>query len=335
MSLATRCTTCGTVFRVVQDQLKISEGWVRCGRCNEVFNALEGLFDLEREAPPEWQGQQGQPGRNAPDVPLPAMGEEPTEPTDPFLVERMDQQIFGRKRNEETPSAPKRRSAPRHTRVELPLRGADIALEPPDPHEPLRYEPELRPDPRDIPDIDLSRIETLEVEPEFVRRAKSEARWRRSPQRWALGALGLLLAGGLAMQWALHYRDYVATRWPATASTLTSWCQTLGCTVGPLRRIESLSVDSSALTRAGGSSDATFRLTLTLHNRGDLPLAMPWVDLTLTDASGLLVARRALAPKDFRVVQPAIAAGAEQQLQLVLAAGNPRVSGYTVEIFYP
>src|SRR5687768_17895524 len=54
MSLATRCSVCGTVFRVVQDQLKVSEGWVRCGRCEQVFNALEGLFDLEREAPPPW-----------------------------------------------------------------------------------------------------------------------------------------------------------------------------------------------------------------------------------------------------------------------------------------
>src|SRR6218665_1471988 len=55
MSLATRCVACGTVFRVVQDQLKVSEGWVRCGRCDEVFNAIEGLFDLERDAPPGWQ----------------------------------------------------------------------------------------------------------------------------------------------------------------------------------------------------------------------------------------------------------------------------------------
>jgi ribosomal protein L11 methyltransferase len=31
--LATRCSACGTVFRVVQDQLRVSEGWVRCGRC--------------------------------------------------------------------------------------------------------------------------------------------------------------------------------------------------------------------------------------------------------------------------------------------------------------
>ena len=52
MSLATRCTSCGTAFRVVQDQLKISEGWVRCGQCNAVFNALEGLFDLGRERTP-------------------------------------------------------------------------------------------------------------------------------------------------------------------------------------------------------------------------------------------------------------------------------------------
>ena len=53
MSLATRCTSCGTIFKVVQDQLKVSEGWVRCGRCHEVFNALEGLFDLERDPPPQ------------------------------------------------------------------------------------------------------------------------------------------------------------------------------------------------------------------------------------------------------------------------------------------
>ena len=49
MSLATRCTACDTVFRVVQDQLKVSEGWVRCGRCQTVFSALEGLFDLTPE----------------------------------------------------------------------------------------------------------------------------------------------------------------------------------------------------------------------------------------------------------------------------------------------
>lgn len=47
MSLATACPSCNTVFRVVQDQLKVSEGWVRCGNCHKVFNAIEHLFDLD------------------------------------------------------------------------------------------------------------------------------------------------------------------------------------------------------------------------------------------------------------------------------------------------
>ena len=51
MSLATRCSACGTVFRVVQDQLRVSGGWVRCGRCSEVFNAIESLVDLELDRP--------------------------------------------------------------------------------------------------------------------------------------------------------------------------------------------------------------------------------------------------------------------------------------------
>ena len=39
MSFVTRCPACATHFRVVSDQLKISDGWVRCGQCGEVFDA--------------------------------------------------------------------------------------------------------------------------------------------------------------------------------------------------------------------------------------------------------------------------------------------------------
>ena len=39
MSLVTRCPACATAFKVVPDQLRISEGWVRCGRCSHVFDA--------------------------------------------------------------------------------------------------------------------------------------------------------------------------------------------------------------------------------------------------------------------------------------------------------
>ncbi|OYT93429.1 MAG: hypothetical protein CFE43_04100 [Burkholderiales bacterium PBB3] len=39
MSLITRCPACTTLFKVVPDQLRVSEGWVRCGKCDEVFDA--------------------------------------------------------------------------------------------------------------------------------------------------------------------------------------------------------------------------------------------------------------------------------------------------------
>ncbi|MBH2019320.1 MAG: zinc-ribbon domain-containing protein [Burkholderiales bacterium] len=39
MSLITRCPACTTMFRVVADQLKVAQGWVRCGQCGKVFDA--------------------------------------------------------------------------------------------------------------------------------------------------------------------------------------------------------------------------------------------------------------------------------------------------------
>ncbi|MBV9891330.1 MAG: DUF3426 domain-containing protein, partial [Rhizobacter sp.] len=77
-----------------------------------------------------------------------------------------------------------------------------------------------------------------------------------------------------------------------------------------------------------------FVLSVTLKNRSDVALALPSIDLTLTDANGRLVARRALAPRDLRAAD-VIAPRAEAPLQVVLSAGTPSVVGYTVEIFYP
>ena len=44
MVLATRCPHCRTTFRVVQDQLKLRGGLVRCGACKEIFNGTVNLL---------------------------------------------------------------------------------------------------------------------------------------------------------------------------------------------------------------------------------------------------------------------------------------------------
>jgi predicted Zn finger-like uncharacterized protein len=335
MSLATRCSACGTVFRVVQDQLKVSEGWVRCGRCNEVFNALEGLFDLDRDSSPEaWAPTVPDPGNFDPPQPHESLGAAfsdgiTEDPADPALVDRIDAHLFGPRRTVT------HRKPLAHVAERDQLEFADAQL---DSH-PLSDSPLVEPEFSDY--LANSSPAPLESEladpanpPEFVQRAERAARWRRPGVRVALGLVGLLLLVGLAGQAAHHQRDAIAARWPELRPTLDQWCEQVGCRIEALRRIEDISVESTALTRVASPTDA-FRLAVALRNRSALPLALPSVDLSLTDAEGQLVARRALGPADFRVSTAPIAPGGEAALQLTLSAGSPRVSGYTVEIFYP
>jgi predicted Zn finger-like uncharacterized protein len=56
MSLVTRCPACTTTFKVVRDQLRISDGWVRCGRCSHVFDATLDLHEAPDGASAPVQG---------------------------------------------------------------------------------------------------------------------------------------------------------------------------------------------------------------------------------------------------------------------------------------
>lgn len=39
MSQITRCPHCQTCFKIVADQLRVADGWVRCGQCQQIFDA--------------------------------------------------------------------------------------------------------------------------------------------------------------------------------------------------------------------------------------------------------------------------------------------------------
>lgn len=49
MSLLTRCPACTTLYKVVPDQLRISQGWVKCGQCGEIFDASQHLMEVSTE----------------------------------------------------------------------------------------------------------------------------------------------------------------------------------------------------------------------------------------------------------------------------------------------
>lgn len=39
MKWITRCTACGVTYTVVSDQLKVAQGWLRCGQCQHAFDS--------------------------------------------------------------------------------------------------------------------------------------------------------------------------------------------------------------------------------------------------------------------------------------------------------
>lgn len=319
MSLATRCPSCGTVFRVVQDQLKVSEGWVRCGRCDEVFNALEGLFDLERDSPPEWSDS-----RQMSPVEPPGADEAPDDQPDPSLVDRIDEQIFG---------TPRRTGFGALTGLASPdrSRGPDFAD--------ARFDTDVPADALGPVMLDPSTVGSEESTapsddaPAFVREAEREARWQSSAARKALVGLLLLLTAGLGAQAAHQFRDGLAARVPSAEPALQAWCRWAGCSIDAPRRLDQIVVESTALAK--GATAEIFRLNVVLRNKAPTAAALPWIDLSLTDANGQLVARRALSPDDLRAGSKAMRAGAEVSLQTALSTGAWRVTGYTVEIFYP
>ena len=94
MSLVTRCSSCGTSFRVLPGQLSARNGRVRCGKCGTVFDGIAGLvedgheplrlepspqlglFDPSRSQPP----QVDQVVTGDEEEPLPAFMAEPPAP---------------------------------------------------------------------------------------------------------------------------------------------------------------------------------------------------------------------------------------------------------------
>ncbi|MCR5866875.1 zinc-ribbon and DUF3426 domain-containing protein [Aquincola sp. J276] len=366
MSLATRCAQCGTVFRVVEDQLKVSEGWVRCGRCEAVFNALESLFDLEQETPPPWPGApDGEPpAPQAPQEPLPApragalgpLEPPPFEPSDlpgddlpasarldhrPLLHQPDDEPDDGRRldprfqptqapqefSDDEPDDEPFRaRSAP------LPMRESPPDLVPP---------PAARPaaawaDPAPVPPAAAAAAPARPATPEFMRRPspRQAGLWQRPGVRGLLVLAAVLLALLLLAQIGLRWRDALAARWPESAPVLHALCGLASCQVEPLRRVDSLAVDSSGLVKLEGHANS-YEFNATLRNNDRVPVMLPAFELTLTDAQGQVVSRKVLSAAAMGASGNTLAAGSTLKLQGVLAGGERKLTGYTVEIFYP
>uniref|UniRef100_UPI0035B023B5 DUF3426 domain-containing protein n=1 Tax=Hylemonella sp. TaxID=2066020 RepID=UPI0035B023B5 len=315
MSLITRCPACRTMFKVVPDQLRISEGWVRCGQCEEIFDAQANLQQAVPPAEPaaavsSFEGELAAAlSSEAAAVPVPDQSGELTPPPSERIEPRLD--------------------ADAGDTILLP-EGSAYGV---DETRPLLADGEATPA---AAPVEQARAEPAAAELSFMRRSRQQSRWHRPLVRATLLVLCLLLVLGLALQLLVQERDLVAARHPELRPLVEEVCLLAGCEVRPLRQIDSVVIDSSAFSKVKGD---LYRLSLTLKNNAPVDLAMPAVELALTDTLDHALIRRVLLPEELGVQEGVIRAGGETQTTLLLTVktnGNgERVAGYRLLAFYP
>jgi predicted Zn finger-like uncharacterized protein len=282
MSLKTRCPACDTVFKIVPDQLKVSKGWVRCGRCAEVFDAAAHAATSDEASP--W----------------PQSTPQAVVAISPAII--AEDTIF-------TPEniAPQAINTPTN----------------------VTFAPSS---------------EKKETDFSFVRVAKNKAFWQQKNVITGLRAACVALAGLLFFQVVFSQRNHIAAGNPAIKMSFESLCQAIGCKIESFKNIDAFKIDSSSFQKAqitaGESASAeVFALKLTLKNSSDIPVAMPAVELTLTEAGDKPVLRRVLLAQELGFTDTTLAANADWTGEMKLAVtANPAlvpISGYRVLLFYP
>ncbi len=388
------------MFKVVPDQLRISDGWVRCGHCAEVFDASA---NMQADPPaaltavvPAGTGAQALAPQGAPtslnsahasellaERAVPVVLDEPrstaaavaTVPVASAAIATVNGPAFAPAAAPVTAPVSAPVAAPPAVPVTPPsipvtppaaraptvsdsgfLEGSDVnrrrydfpedesagySLPIPDSLSPASQPPVLSRDAngRDssllfddepasqVPDSTLENVS-------FVREARRKAFWRRPLVRLALSLVVLVLLGALGLQVAVQERDRIAAREPRARPLLEQLCAQVGCTVQPLRQIESIVIDASSFTKLRTDS---YRLSFTVKNtNANLPLAMPAFELALTDSSDQAVVRRVLLPADLGAPSAVLAPGGEWSGNLPLGiSGGSRVVGYRLLAFYP
>jgi predicted Zn finger-like uncharacterized protein len=361
MSLITQCPACTTLFKVVADQLKISQGWVRCGQCKEVFDANA---HLTHSLPVQEQVDFGSKSESIADEPALQATHSAIEAemlsgahSDNYASEAIDKL--------EAPDSisvdPEVDSEPVGGGVTKRAFGSSPefassdwvnSVHPPSPETTTEASNSLEIDALDAelgygktpqaPQADdLYALTEPAPTPTFVRQAQQAQRWRSPWMRAGLCAVAFFLCIAGILQIVLYERDRIVAMHPRMHSSLTDLCRTVGCTIGPLKNIENIVVDASSFNKIrGDSKNELYKITLNLKNNGPLPVALPHIELSLNDTQDQTIVRRVLNPADVGALQFVLSARGEfngsATVQIDTAQlGGSRVAGYRIWAFYP
>lgn len=350
MSMITGCPACGTMFRVVPDQLRISEGWVRCGHCGEVFDATahlqaEGALDAAAApamaaAPPQVVPEPAEPMPPQPAASAAARHQgaptlEPAHAPRPPAATAVPTSTPAAAEPATPAAAPQSPANVQQAQTEIEEEGylpvgalrreSEVSVPSSRLHDDAAADDDELPDPGEALD-DVT----------FLREARRKAFWRRPLVRVALVLLAIALTALLALQVAVQERDRLAASRPALRPWLERMCLAFDCQVRAPRRIDAIAIDSSGFIRVGGTH---YRLAFTLKNQAQHPVAVPALELTLTDSGDQPVVRRVFLPRELGAQSDTLEGSAEWSgsVGVALEGGiaGERIAGYRLLAFYP
>jgi predicted Zn finger-like uncharacterized protein len=313
----TRCPSCATHFRVTPEQLKARTGRVRCGECQNVFNALDSLIEEPLVVATPLAAVAVPPAPTPEEIPASAAAMVPDNAEEAGeYPENQPDEIAG-------PPAPAR-CVPSGTFTPTPETLDPVATEP-------GAEP-LATDEPEIADLD-SPAETAAEDwsATFPEPPPPPRRWP-----WVIGSLIALAA--IVLQVLLAFRVELVVLWPEGKPALVALCEITGCEVGLPAKVGLVGIEASDL-HPDSEHKGRLVLAATLKNRAPFAQQFPHLELTLTDTADQAVARKVLAPADYLPPTAPIADGMKPNADIPVAigidSGEIAASGYRLYLFYP
>lgn len=335
----TVCPKCALTLAVTAADLRVGQGYVRCGRCSNVFNALLTLSEdatrplatdgaAPRTAPPPPPPAEALPASGPP----PAPEEPPPAGNAPELAEHDVTFVV-----DTTPPPPGEGDADGDYRdtgtfETIVLEGdADMPAEDALPGEAV--DPQIAGIAEQLASPGEGSQPPADAAPavdDFTTAGPAPAR----RLAWGLGSVALLLL--LAGQAVHHWRNDLATS-PALNGPLTRTYALAGMPLTPRWNLSAYEVNQlGAESDAAGGAAINVRLSVMNHAERAQPA--PIVRLTLLDRYGKRLAARDLAPREYFRSVPAngfLAAGQRVDAQVAVQDPGPEASSFELDVCLP
>ena len=358
----TVCPKCALTLVVTAADLRVAQGYVRCGRCLNVFNALARLSE-ER---PAAGLDPSPPAGTAPSSATEDTGEIEVELDASILVTSVRPPAAPQTAAE--PDASVQESSPEATRPDAaeptgPTTVGDViepaavadGIEPavvgyasghaatadaqtpeqPRATEPSSHVPQEAPlperaassSPSEAPDAQQTNSPHESPEGTF----DLEARQPAAGLAWRLGACALAIA--LALQIVNHYRDALAAN-PALSGPLGTIYSALGVKLAPRWNIHAYDVRQLGASVAGAAAGEIV-VRASVKNSADRAQPLPLLRVTLQDRFGNRIAARDVPPHDYlpSSVAPGslLAAGSRVDATMVFVDPGPQAVGFEID----